>query len=576
MQHKSNALLIFKKWVAVALTVMCVGVITFACTDITKVQEVESSERPNIVIIMADDMGFSDIGPYGSEINTPNLDRLAAGGIRFTEFFNMARCVPTRASLLTGLYPHQAGLGDMTYDAGIPAYQGDINDQSVTIAQVLQDSGYATYMSGKWHVTAQTGYWATGERAQRPYREGWHPEQTSQHNWPRQRGFDRFFGTIEGAGNYFAPITLTENNTPIDMAPEDFYYTDAIGNHAVQYVKEHHNVTPEQPFFLYVAYTAPHWPLHALEEDIEKYRGMYDEGWEPVRVARYQRLWEMELIDNTWQLSPPDETVPAWENLTEQERIWYRRAMEVYAAQIDRMDQNIGHLLDALDETGQLENTLLLFLSDNGGCDEVLTDEWRGIWMARETRQGNPVVVGNENTGVLPGPEATYMSYGPGWANVSNTPLRQYKWWTHQGGIVAPFIVHWPSRIPDGGLVMSEVGSVLDLMATAVDAASATYPTEWKGVPIHPMEGRSLLPAFHGKPLQPESLFWEHEGNRAVRSERWKLVATRGGDWELYDLKTDRSELNNLADQHLTEKGALIALYNTWANRVGVSEDPIY
>ena len=284
----------------------------------------------------------------------------------------------------------------------------------------------------------------------------------------------------------------------------------------------------------------------------------------------------MGLIDNTWQLSPPDETVPAWENLTEQERIWYRRAMEVYAAQIDRMDQNIGHLLDALDETGQLENTLLLFLSDNGGCDEVLTDEWRGIWMARETRQGNPVVVGNENTGVLPGPEATYMSYGPGWANVSNTPLRQYKWWTHQGGIVAPFIVHWPSRIPDGGLVLSEVGSVLDLMSTAVDAASATYPTEWKGVPIHPMEGRSLLPAFHGKPLQPESLFWEHEGNRAVRSERWKLVATRGGDWELYDLKTDRSELNNLADQHLTEKGALIALYNTWANRVGVSEDPIY
>jgi arylsulfatase len=250
--------------------------------------------------------------------------------------------------------------------------------------------------------------------------------------------------------------------------------------------------------------------------------------------------------------------------------------MEVYAAQIDRMDQNIGHLLDALDETGQLENTLLLFLSDNGGCDEVLTNEWRGIWMARETHQGHPVVVGNENTGVLPGPEATYMSYGPGWANVSNTPLRQYKWWTHQGGIVTPFIVHWPSRIPDGGLVMSEVGSVLDLMATAVDAASAAYPTEWNGVPIHPMEGRSLLPAFHGKPLQLESLFWEHEGNRAVRSERWKLVATRGGDWELYNLKTDRSELNNLAEQHLTEKDALITLYNTWANRVGVSEDPIF
>ena len=298
-----------------------------------------------------------------------------------------------------------------------------------------------------------------------------------------------------------------------------------------------------------------------------RYRGAYDEGWEELRISRHARALELGLVDAAWEMSPPDPSVPDWKDLSEEQRVWYRRAMEVYAAQVDRMDQGIGHIIESLERSGTLENSLFVFLADNGGCDEVLSDEWRGIYMARETHDGRRVVVGNENRSVLPGPEDTYMSYGPGWANASNTPFRLYKHWVHEGGISAPLIVHWPDRIAAIGELVDEPGHVIDIMATAIDAAGATYPTEWNDVPVHPLEGRSLLPAIDGRPMEREALYWEHEGNRAVRRGRWKLVAEHDGSWELYDLETDRTELDDLADREPETRDELVEMYD--AGRTG-------
>ena len=392
------------------------------------------AQNPNIMIILNDDMGFSDIGCYGGEIETPNLDRLAANGLRYSQFYNTARCSPSRASLLTGLHPHQTGVGILTYNNGPEGYAGNLNKSCVTVAEVLKAKNYKTYLSGKWHVSSNL------------------TQPTD--SWPLQRGFDYFFGTIIGAGSFYHPNTLTRGNDNIEHEAENdpsFFYTDAISDQAAAYVRQHSRDNPDAPFFQYVAYTAPHWPLHAHDEDIAKYKGRFDAGWDTLRERRLQKLIEDGIIHPNWKLTDRDPTQPPW---TEAEhREWTLRCMEVYAAQIDRMDQGIGRILAALEETGQLDNTLIIFLSDNGACAEDIPD---GV-TARElvdqlmiakakTRAGKPVRLGNDPT-LMPGGEDTYQSYGTAWANLSNSPFRLYKHWIHEGGIATPFIVHWPRGI---------------------------------------------------------------------------------------------------------------------------------
>ena len=507
--------------------------------------------QPNIILILNDDMGFSDLGCYGGEIATPNLDRLAAGGLRFSQFYNTARCCPSRASLLTGLYPHQADIGHMMEDDGVDGYTGDLNTDTLTIAEALGEAGYRAYMSGKWHLTRHV--------------DG------PKHNWPCQRGFDSFFGIITGACSYYHPSTLTRNNERIDTPPGEFFLTDAISDEAADQLRRHAETHPNTPFFQYVAYTAPHWPLHAHPEDIERYRGRFDRGWDTLRAERLERLTKMGLIHPNWRLTPHDPSQPAWQEA--EHKGWQAARMETYAAQVERMDRGIGRILEALEETGQWERTLILFLADNGGCAEEIGADWMG-WLAAqnahaETRDGRKVQFGNDPE-IRPGGEDTYQSYGVPWANVSNTPFREYKHWVHEGGIATPLIAHWPQGIRELGGLRHEPAQLPDIMATCLDLAGADYPTDYRGRTIPPHEGHSLAPMFEGGTFSREVLYWEHEGNCAVRKGRWKLVNKYPGDWELYDIEVDRTELNDLSADHPEVVEELEALYQAWAGRCSV------
>ena len=521
----------------------------YSCTS----PESSTDQRPNIILIMADDMGYSDIACYGGEISTPHLDQLAKNGLRFKQFYNGARCCPTRASLMTGLYPHQTGIGHMESDRGQDGYRGDLNQHCVTIAQVMGSAGYSTYMSGKWHVTKHMGQWSGNEN-------------TSKHNWPIQRGFDRFFGTILGAGSFYDPITLTSGNTPIEPETEDFYYTDAIGDSARKFIREHDKA---QPFFMYVSFTAPHWPLHAFEEDIAKYQGAYDQGWDELRSTRIDRMQEMGIIQTNWGLSERDARVPAWEEAENKD--WEARRMEVYAAQVEVMDRNIGKLVEQLKQEGKWENTLIFFLADNGGCAEELRDSWRGLFLTPYTRSGDTVFTGNQNRGMMPGPANTYQSYGRNWANASNTPFRLYKHYVHEGGISSPLIVHWPKGFDYKNEWRNQPSHLVDIMATCVELGEATYPETFNGSTIHPMQGVSLIPAINNKPLDREAIYWEHEGNRAMRMGKWKIVAKgRDSDWELYDMDADRTELNNLADEYPDLLEKMSGMWWKHAEEIGI------
>ena len=526
-------------------------------------------KRPNIVLIMADDMGYSDIGCYGGEIRTPNLDRLAAGGLRFTQFYNTARCCPTRASLLTGLYQHQTGVGHMMSDQGYDGYRGDLNNRCVTIAEVLKQAGYSTYMSGKWHVTRHRG-----------------PD-GPKYNWPCQRGFDRFFGTIHGAGSYYDPCSLTRDNTQIAPDSDDFYYTHAISDNAIKFIREHN---AKNPFFMYVAYTAPHWPMHALPGDIAKYKGRYAGGWDALRAERHKRMIKMGIVEGKWKPTERDSRVPAWEKA--ENKKWHERRMEVYAAMVDCLDQGIGRIISELRKTGNFDNTLIFFLADNGGCAEeygsrgpIKPDPSEEVSLRlidknalqydmqpKVTRDGRPVRTGE---GVMPGPADTYIAYGRGWANASNTPFRLYKHWVHEGGIATPLVVHWPAGIRAQGELRHQPGHLIDIMATCCDVADAAYPETYKGNRIIALEGKSLLPAFDNKPVEREALYWEHEGNRAICKGKWKLVSKHPGEWELYDLEADRTELNNLAQKYPQKVEQLKAMYESWAARCGVKPWPV-
>jgi arylsulfatase A-like enzyme len=497
--------------------------------------------RPNIIVIMADDMGYSDIGAFGSEIRTPNLDRLGADGLRFTNFYTNPVCSPTRASLLTGLYSHEAGIGGNAGANPGPhgPYQGFLSEQSVTLAEALREAGYRTYMSGKWHL---------GQNRE---------------SWPRRRGFDRFFGLLSGTTSYFE--LLQEPGRVRVMALEDsswtppregYYATDAYTEYAVDRIHEHRAEHSAQPFFLYLAYTAPHFPLHALPEDIARYERRYDIGWDSLRLERYARMRELGILDDRHALAPRPAEVPAWNDVPDKQD-WARR-MAVYAAMVDRMDQGIGRVLRALQETGMSDNTLVLFFSDNGASAEDVSG--RGM---------------NDPT-VPIGTRGSYVSYNEPWANASMTPYRLYKSWTHEGGIITPLIAYWPRGIREAGHLSREVGHVIDLMPTALELAGAAYPQVRNGRATLPLQGRSLAGVLRGEalPAREAPLFWALGGNWAVRQGDWKLTydARRSERLELFNLAADPVELHDLSARYPERVRELQALWQTWAERVGARE----
>jgi len=498
----------------------------------------KEKSRPNIILILADDMGYSDIGCFGSEIHTPNIDKLASSGVKLTQFYNSARCCPTRASLLTGVYPHMAGIGWMTSDRQQPGYRGELNNECVTIAQVLKSGGYSTYASGKWHLTSETKY--DGDKK----------------NWPLQRGFDKYFGIIPGAANYFNPAGLTSGNDKI-TAGNNFYLTDAIADTAVKFINRHSNEKKNDPFFMYVAFNAPHWPLHAKPEDIKKYEDKYMSGWDEIRTQRYEKQLKLGLLDSSVKLSLPDNEIPDWSSLSmEEKRLWAKR-MAIYAAQIDCMDQGIGRILKELKKRKMTKNTLIVFLSDNGGCAEDIDS-------------------GQDKTLEALGSQQSYQSYRVNWANTSNTPFKLYKHYVHEGGISSPFIASWPNVIKATQKVISTSANIIDIMPSFVEASGTPYPLMFKNTTIHPIAGKSLIGLFTGGKLEERPLFWEHEANRAIRYQNWKLVSKAKkrspfvGVWELYDMTKDRSETMDLSKKYPKVVEDLASMWDNWAknNRV--------
>lgn len=520
---------------------------------------------PNVVVIMCDDVGYSDIGCYGSEIPTPNLDELAKGGVRFTQFYNMARCCPSRAALLTGVAPHQAGVGHMLHGNMFPGYSDKLSSDCVTMAEVLRGSGYRTYMTGKWHVA----------RAIAP--------QGDKSAWPVQRGFDKYYGIITGASNYYDPATLCRGNEFItikndpEYQPDNYYFTDAITDNSIRFLQDHSKESPGKPYFLYVAYTAAHWPLQAPEEEIAKHKGKYDVGYDAIRRARFDKMKKLGLVEEDLQWSP---TVGDWDKVENKE--WEARNMEVYAAMMTRMDTGIGKLVEHLRASGMLENTMVMFMQDNGGCAEPMwrdrqipfpgeikplgpDERQRGIMPPMQTRDGRLVRTGPD---VIAGPEDTYLTYGENWANVSNTPFREYKHWVHEGGIATPLLVHWPAGLKTNlqGQLVREPSQIIDVMATVVDAGETTYPETFGGQRVAALAGKSLLPLLQGRPFERgEPIFWEHESNRAIRDGKWKLVTKGTGPWELYDMEEDRAEMNDVSGQHPEIVQAMSENWQHWA-----------
>jgi arylsulfatase A-like enzyme len=490
--------------------------------------------KPNIIVILVDDMGFSDLGCYGSEIPTPNLDALAAGGLRFTQFYNTGRCCPTRAALLTGLYSHQTGVGHMTEDKGVPGYRGRLNDQCATFAEVLNPAGYFTIMTGKWHVGHEHGV------------------------TPASRGFQRSLNAPAGGfyqpGSPRAKLSLNGEMIAVDdpRLPKDWYSTDLWTTFGLKFIDEAR--VAKRPFFLYLAHNAPHFPLQAPADEIAKFRGKYKAGWDALRLQRQAKQIELGIVDKAWPLAPRPEAVKAWESLPEDRRDHFDHIMAVYAAVVAHMDRAVGDLVAGLKERGVFENTLILFMSDNGGNAE-----------------SGP---GGKSDGD-PSKATSDWFCGESWALLENTPFRRYKHFNHEGGIATPLIAHWPAGIAAKNELRKQPGHLIDIMATCIDVAGATPLKELAGKPVLPLEGRSLVPAFADKPIQRDALYWEHEGNAAVRVGDLKLVrAGRGGPWELYDLARDRTEQHNLATEQPEKAGELAAKWDAWAERAQVKPYP--
>jgi arylsulfatase len=492
-----------------------------------------AAARPNIIVILADDMGFSDLGCYGSEIPTPNLDKLAANGLRFTQFYNTGRCCPSRAALNTGLYPHQAGVGHMMEDKQQPGYRGRLNDSCVTMAEALKPAGYFTAMTGKWHLGQAQGV------------------------TPWKRGFERTL-TSPAGGFYSAgpKAKLFLNGEPIrnrdPRLPANWYSTDLWMTYGLKFIDE--ALAEKKPFYLYIANNAPHFPLQAPADEIARFRGKYTNGWDELGRRRLERQVRMGLIDKSWLKAPRPGVVSAWDSLTAEQKDRFDHIMSVYAACVAHVDKSVGDLVAGLTERGILDNTVILFMSDNGGNAESGPSG---------RAEGDPTR-----------PDSTWFC-GESWAYLENTPLRLYKHFNHEGGVSSPLIVHWPAGIRDKGVFRTQPGHLIDIMPTCLELAGATYPKEFNGQPITPFEGRSLVPAFSNAPIQRDALFWEHEGNAAVRVGDWKLVR-RGheGAWELYDMKADRTEMNNLAAKQPEKVAELTARWEAWARRAHVMPYP--
>ena len=500
--------------------------------------QVTSAQKPNIILILADDLGFSDLGCYGGEIPTPNIDKLAQTGVRFTQFYNTSRCCPTRASLLTGLYQHEAGVGHMTsegpfdFDYGVDGYRGQLNRNCVTIAEVLKNAGYNTYMTGKWHLGSDMD------------------------DRPLQRGFDKYYGCLRGAFNYFKPedLFMYGNDVLEEPDPSTYYTTDAFTDSAVSWIN---NRLETQPFFLYMAYNAPHWPLHAKQEDVAKFVGKYMHGWDVLRQKRFERQVELGLFDESLGVSPRDSNVRPWEQIPNDQKKRSDFRMAVYAAQVYSIDENVGKIIAALEEKNQMENTLIIFLSDNGACAEPYSEFGGGAFED----------VNNPNKGGV-------ISIGRGWANLCNTPFRRYKNSPYEGGIATPFIAHWPKGISSDleGEFVGDVAHITDIMPTIANFTGAEYPQEYKGNFIFDLAGTSFASVFSGmKRSASEFLFFEHENNCAVRSGEWKIISRFGDfDWELYNVVEDRNELHDVASKHPEIVKKLAEAWRKWAqdNRV--------
>ena len=534
------------------------SLVTLLCLSVTFVSlSAAEPKRPNVLLILADDLGYSDLGCTGSEIRTPNLDALAANGLLFRQFYNGSRCCPTRASLLTGLYPHQTGVGDMTGDDHLPGYRGRPMPNTVTLAEVLKNGGYHTSMVGKWHLS---------------------PGNRPPH--PTDRGFDEFYGMIGGFNSCFQEhpyySRLPKGRPTHEYPPDGFYSTDAFGDYSLDFLATARK--SGKPFFQYLAFNAPHFPLHAKPEDIAKYTDSYTKGWDKLREDRHAKQLKLGLIPPGTPLSPrgPFETRrdfyrtgenPAWDTLPADRRADLARRMAVYAAMVDRMDHTIGRVVADLKAHGELDSTLILFLSDNGACAE-----WDPFGFDGRSGPNNKLHTGDA-LNEMGGPKS-YMSYGSGWANASNTPLRLYKHFCHEGGPRTPLIVHWPAGISAHGESRDQAGHIIDVMATCLDVCGVKYPAERDGVASTPPEGVSLAPAFAGRPLVRDFLAWEHEGHRAIRAGNWKLVGIAGKPWELYDLGTDLTESRDLASAEPKRVAELATQWERWAARCHVIPAP--
>ncbi len=504
----------------------------------------QAEKRPNIIIILADDLGYSDLSSYGSEIQTPNLDLLAKEGILFTQFHNSAKCAPSRGALMTGLYPQQAGMAVLPKFA-LEKAQGDSSDgageldpRAVTIAEVLKPAGYATYMTGKWHLTARdNARQATSEED----RQG----------WPCQRGFDQFFGRLGGLSGYFNQKNFLKGNALFNVPP-DSYSTDLFAEQACQWISGHSNDQPDKPFFMFLSFNAPHRSLEAKDEDLAAYRGAYAMGWDAIREKRLSRQKELGIIPADCVLSPRNDDVPAWNSLTPEQKEEYAKAMEIYAAVIAGMDRGVGCVLKTLEATRLRDNTLILFLSDNGACAEAGTH-------LRGSKEGG----------------RTKATIGPGWANAANTPFRYWKNTTWEGGTATPLIMSWPKGITGArqGSISREVGHIIDLMPTCVELAKAVYPATFRNHSIAPMEGQSLVPVMNGQSLGRRELFWQYQVYDSARTGDWKITRKSGAAWELFNLKEDPSEITNQADSNPEVVRGLEQKWKSWAKRVGANEN---
>lgn len=499
------------------------------------------TRRPDVLVVLADDLGWSDLGAFGGEIDTPALDRLARRGVRMSSFYATPRCSPSRAALLTGRHPHDVGVGVLTSDDRPHGYRGSPDPAVPTLAERLRDVGYTTALAGKWHLSTRTD----------------RPDET----WPTRRGFDEFYGVLPGAVSYYAPpLVHGEERLGPSATAGDYYLTDDLTRYALGFVERAH--ADRRPWFLYLAYTAPHWPLHAREADVAKYRARYRAGWDRLRERRLDRQHRLGLAPAS-ALPERDPRVPAWAEVADPG--WEAERMAVYAAQVEAMDRGVGVLLDQLAAQGTLDDTLVVFCSDNGACAEELptpSGRLSAETSPPTTRDGRPVRVGNAPD-VVPGPEASYASYGRSWAHLSNTPFRLYKRWVHEGGIASPLIASWPAGGVPGGLLAGEPGHVVDIAPTVLRAV---------GGDTGGMAGTSLLDRWRGGAADGRPLFWEHLGNAAVRDGRWKLVREAGRPWELYDVVADRGETRDLAAAHTGVVTRLAGCWDAWARSAGVIE----